>query len=188
MTDSVKKPLEMVCVVAMARNRVIGDGTGLIWHLPGDLKRVKALTMGCPLIMGRRTWDSIGRALPGRLSIVLTRNASWSAPDAVAVQTMEQAIEAGKKWLAAEGQNENRLILFGGGEIYAAGLDYCSLIEATIIDAAPEEGVRFPAYDETQWHDSLIDSIAGGDDHPAFHYHQLRRIGQPLPLGDQAAK
>ena len=82
----------IVCVVAMARNRVIGDGTGLIWHLPGDLKRVKALTMGCPLIMGRRTWESIGRALPGRLSIVLTRNSSWSAPDAVAVQTMEQAI------------------------------------------------------------------------------------------------
>ena len=54
--------LEMVAVVAMARNRVIGDGAGLIWHLPADLKRVKSLTMGCPLIMGRRTWDSIGRA------------------------------------------------------------------------------------------------------------------------------
>lgn len=184
MTLSEKKPLEMVCVVAMARNRVIGDGTGLIWHLPGDLKRVKALTMGCPLIMGRRTWDSIGRALPGRLSIVLTRNSSWSAPDAVAVQTMEQAIEAGKNWLTGEGQNGNRLILFGGGEIYTAGLDYCSLIEATIIDAEPEEGVRFPAFDTTHWQDSLVESIAAGDDHPAFHYHQLRRIGPPSPLGD----
>lgn len=78
--DGIVSDLQMVCVVAMARNRVIGDGSGLIWHLPGDLKRVKELTMGCPLIMGRRTWDSIGRALPGRLSIVLTRNSDWSAP------------------------------------------------------------------------------------------------------------
>ena len=184
MTDSVKKPLEMVCVVAMARNRVIGDGTGLIWHLPGDLKRVKALTMGCPLIMGRRTWESIGRALPGRLSIVLTRNSSWSAPDAVAVQTMPQAIEAGRNWLATKGENENRLILFGGGEIYTAGLDYCSLIEATIIDAEPEEGVRFPAFDKSHWQDTLIESIVAGEDHPAFHYHQLHRIDPPLPLSD----
>ena len=120
--------LQMVCVVAMARNRVIGDGSDLIWHLPGDLKRVKELTMGCPLIMGRRTWDSIGRALPGRLSIVLTRNSDWSAPEALAVQTIKEAIEAGAKWLVQQGQGENRLILFGGGEIYAAGLDYCNLI------------------------------------------------------------
>lgn len=184
MTNTVKKPLEMVCVVAMARNRVIGDGTGLIWHLPGDLKRVKALTMGCPLIMGRRTWESIGRALPGRLSIVLTRNSSWSAPDAVAVQTMEQAIEAGRNWLAVQSENENRLILFGGGEIYTAGLEFCSLIEVTIIDAEPEEGVRFPAFDETHWQDTPIESIAAGGGYPAFHYHRLRRIGPPTPLGE----
>ena len=95
--------LQMVCVVAMARNRVIGDGSDLIWHLPGDLKRVKELTMGCPLIMGRRTWESIGRALPGRISIVLTRNSDWSAPEAVAVQTIDEAIEAGAKWLAQQG-------------------------------------------------------------------------------------
>ena len=82
MTGS-RSDLQMVCVVAMARNRVIGDGSDLIWHLPGDLKRVKELTMGCPLIMGRRTWESIGRALPGRLSIVLTRNSGWSAPEAL---------------------------------------------------------------------------------------------------------
>ena len=65
---------QMICVVAMANNRVIGDGDGLVWHLPGDLSRVKSITMGCPLIMGRRTWSSIGRALPGRASIVLTRD------------------------------------------------------------------------------------------------------------------
>lgn len=167
--------LQMVCVVAMARNRVIGDGSGLIWHLPGDLKRVKALTMGCPLIMGRRTWDSIGRALPGRLSIVLTRNTSWSAEDAVSAQTLAKAIKLGSDWLAQQKGNENRLILFGGGEIYLAGLEYCNVIEATIIDAEPESGVRFPEFDASDWCDSHLESIAASADHPAFHYHRLIR-------------
>ena len=90
---------QMVCVVAMARNRVIGDGDDLIWHLPGDLKRVKQLTMGCPLIMGRRTFQSIGRALPGRLSVVLTRDESWQAEGAVAVPSLEAAIQVSKEWL-----------------------------------------------------------------------------------------
>ena len=99
MTDSVKKPLEMVCVVAMARNRVIGDGTGLIWHLPGDLKRVKALTMGCPLIMGRRTWDSIGRPLPGRASIVMTRDADWAADGALRAGNLDMAVTLARGWM-----------------------------------------------------------------------------------------
>ena len=82
----------MVAVVAMARNRVIGDGSGLIWHLPADLKRVRALTMGCPLIMGRRTWDSIGRALPGRASVVMTRDARWAAEGALRAGEMDAAL------------------------------------------------------------------------------------------------
>ena len=84
--------LEMVAVVAMAQNRVIGDGAGLIWHLPADLKRVKSLTMGCPLIMGRRTWDSIGRALPGRASVVMTRDATWAAEGALRAGDMDEAL------------------------------------------------------------------------------------------------
>jgi dihydrofolate reductase len=74
--------IHMTAVVAMAENRVIGDGKGLIWHIPDDLKRVKMLTMGCPLIMGRKTWDSIGRPLPGRASIVMTRDQNWAADGA----------------------------------------------------------------------------------------------------------
>ena len=81
--------LMMSAVVAMATNRVIGDGTGLIWHLPDDLKRVKSLTMGCPLIMGRKTWQSIGRPLPGRGSIVLTRDQNWQAEGAIIVHDFD---------------------------------------------------------------------------------------------------
>ena len=137
----------MVCVVAMAKNRVIGDGSDLIWRLPNDLKRVKQLTMGCPLIMGRRTFDSIGRALPGRLSVVMTRDVSWKADGAVAVVSLAGAISVAKEWLGEQQTGENRLILFGGGQIYEEGLPYCQTIEATFVDIEPNYGVKFPAFD-----------------------------------------
>jgi len=179
MTGS-RSDLQMVCVVAMARNRVIGDGSDLIWHLPGDLKRVKELTMGCPLIMGRRTWESIGRALPGRLSIVLTRNSDWSAPEAVAVQTIEEAIEAGAKWLAQQGQGENRLILFGGGQIYDLGLPLCQEIELTKVNLSPDAPAKFPEIDAADWVQTDLEAHAAGDDNPAFSYHRLTRKGAPV--------
>ena len=100
-TADQKPPLVMSAVVAMATNRVIGDGTGLIWHLPDDLKRVKSLTMGCPLIMGRKTWQSIGRPLPGRGSIVLTRDLNLRAEGAVVVYDFEAALAEAKSWIAA---------------------------------------------------------------------------------------
>ena len=83
---------KLVAVVAMASNRVIGDGEDLLWHLPGDLKRVKQLTMGCPLIMGRKTWDSIGRPLPGRASIVMTRDEQWQAQGAIRASSLDDAV------------------------------------------------------------------------------------------------
>ena len=165
----------MVCVVAMARNRVIGDGNDLIWHLPGDLKRVKQLTMGCPLIMGRRTFDSIGRALPGRLSVVMTRKVNWQANGAVAVASLTAAINVAKDWLVKQQSGENRLILFGGGQIYEAGLPYCQTIEATLVDDEPEDGVKFPAFDSKEWTDSLQQQFAADGELPSFAYHRFTR-------------
>ena len=172
----------MVCVVAMARNRIIGDGNDLIWHLPGDLKRVKHLTMGCPLIMGRRTFDSIGRALPGRLSVVMTRDKSWRADGAVAVASLAVAIDVAKGWLIEQRTGENRLILFGGGQIYEAGLPYCNTIEATFVDAEPGVGVKFPAFNRREWNDKLVQKFAAKGDIPKFSYHQLTRKRDALSL------
>ncbi len=84
---------DAVAIVAMADNGVIGRGNGLPWHLPDDLKRFKALTMGHALLMGRRTYDSIGRALPGRLNLVLTRNPAWQAPGCETVTSLDAARE-----------------------------------------------------------------------------------------------
>ncbi len=162
----------MVCVVAMANNRVIGDGEGLIWHLPGDLARVKKITMGCPLIMGRRTWVSIGKALPGRASIVLTRDTSWKADGAIAVHSLKDAIINGKNWLLKQKSQETRLILFGGGEIYSLGIDLCQTIELTRVDANPRGGSKFPNIDWQEWDELETYSHKAGSDHPSFSHHR----------------
>ena len=168
---------QMVCVVAMANNRVIGDGDSLIWHLPGDLARVKSITMGCPLIMGRRTWHSIGRPLPGRLSIVLTRDTQWHADGCIAVNSLSQAIAEGKKWLAQTKTEENRLILFGGGEIYNLGIDLCQWIELTTVNISPNGGTLFPEINWQEWQRVSSQTHAAGATHPEFGYHRYHYSG-----------
>ena len=166
----------LVAVVAMASNRVIGDGDDLLWHLPGDLRRVKAVTMGCPLIMGRKTWDSIGRPLPGRASIVLTRDRSWQADRAIAASSLEEALEKGAKWLAEQGQGETRQILFGGGQIYKLGLSQCDVIEMTEVDLAPEGPALFPEIDSAQWQETKREEVRADGDIPAHRFLTYQRI------------
>ena len=165
---------QMICVVAMANNRVIGDGDGLIWHLPGDLSRVKNITMGCPLIMGRRTWSSIGRALPGRASIVLTRDTNWKENGAIVVHNFSDAISQSKRWLVQQQTKENRLILFGGGEIYSLGINLCQEIELTKVDISPEKGVKFPDINWNDWDEIKLKDFAPGPDNPGFSYHNYK--------------
>lgn len=173
---------QMHCVVAQASNRVIGDGKRLLWHLPGDLPRVKALTMGCALIMGRRTFESIGRPLPGRASIVMTGNRDWQADGALVAHCLAEAVELGTRWLAGQESGERRLILFGGGAIYQAGLPYCQQIELTEVACQPEGAARFPELDRSDWQDELLEAHPAGPDWPAFSHHRLRRKSRPLAL------
>ena len=168
----------MVAVVAMARNRVIGDGSGLIWHLPADLKRVKSLTMGCPLIMGRRTWDSIGRALPGRASVVMTRDARWAAEGALRAGEMDAALALSRDWIAATQGARPEIILFGGGEIYAAGMPLCNRIEATIVDISLDGGPNaalFPALDASEWNHEVLEEAAADGEVPGYRYERFTR-------------
>ena len=172
--------IHMTAVVAMAENRVIGDGKGLIWHIPDDLKRVKTLTMGCPLIMGRKTWDSIGRPLPGRASIVMTRDADWAADGAIRVATMTAAIAAARDWIEATAEARSEIILFGGGEIYAQGLDYCHRVERTVIKIAADGGkdaAFFPDLPADQWDIKIEAEIDAAGHVPAYRYeHAFRRV------------
>ena len=172
--------IHMTAVVAMAENRVIGDGKGLIWHIPDDLKRVKTLTMGCPLIMGRKTWDSIGRPLPGRASIVMTRDANWAADGAIRVATMTAAIAVARDWIEATAEARPEIILFGGGEIYAQGLDYCHRVERTVIKIAADGGkdaAFFPDLPADQWDIKIEAEIDAAGHMPAYRYeHAFRRV------------
>ena len=170
-----KPEYQMVAVVAMASNRVIGDGDDLLWHLPGDLRRVKSLTMGCPLIMGRKTWDSIGRPLPGRASIVMTRDADWQAEGAITVHSFEQAVAESQKWLAAQDGDETRIILFGGGQIYQMGLSSCDVIEMTEVDLAPEGPAKFPKIESAEWQEVSRHEITAEEGVPSHRFLRYER-------------
>jgi dihydrofolate reductase len=131
-------------VVAMAANRVIGRDNGLPWHLPADLQHFKQITMGKPILMGRRTWESIGRPLPGRTSIVITRDAGYSAPGCIVVHTIEAALQA-----AADCGDEAMVI--GGAEFYRQVLPRANTLYLTRIHADFEGDTLFPDLDESEW-------------------------------------
>ena len=174
----VSNKIEMIAVVAMAENRLIGDGKGLIWHLPDDLRRVKALTMNCPLIMGRKTWDSIGRPLPGRASIVLTRDEAWKAEGAITVTNLEAAIVAAKRWIDTTPEARNTIILFGGGQIYELGIHLCNRIELTLISMSAvgsPQAALFPTLDEDVWYRVTRAEFASSGTVPSYRYDSLTR-------------
>lgn len=125
-------------VVAMGRNRVIGHDGGMPWHLPADLAHFKSVTMGKPIIMGRRTYESIGRALPGRENVVITRNAAFEAEGCTVVHSLEEALA----------EREGELMVIGGGQLYREALPLATRIHLTEIDAAPEGDTTFPALGE----------------------------------------
>jgi dihydrofolate reductase len=130
-------------VVAVARNGVIGRGNGLPWRLPADLAYFKRLTMGHPVLMGRRTWDSIGRPLPGRQNLVLTRDPAWRASGAVAVHSLAAA-------RAAAGAAPSIMVI-GGAELYRATLELASVLHLTEIEADVEGDVEFPGWRRAGW-------------------------------------
>ena len=177
--------LNIIAVVAMSENRVIGDGKGLIWHIPDDMKRVKKLTMACPLIMGRKTWDSIGRPLPGRASIVMTRHRSWAADGAIAVPNLEAAINASRTWIENTAGSRSEIILFGGGEIYRQGLEYCHRVERTVVAKKLDGGAEaayFPELTSAVWDIEIEAEFAAANDVPAYRYERAVRREPPRPL------
>ena len=138
-------------IVASAKNRVIGDGEQLFWKISEDFKRLKEITMGCPLIMGRKTWDSIGKPLPGRVSIVLTRNPKWHKNGAIKASSIEEGINIGTNWLDKNGRLKKEIFIFGGMDIYNLGLVYCDYIYLTEVDMYPESKYVFPKIDSIKW-------------------------------------
>lgn len=176
-------PRPLVFVVAVARNGVIGGDNRLLWRLKGDMRHFKALTMGRPMIMGRKTFQSIGRPLPGRETIVVTRDRAFAAEGAIVAHDVEEAIAAAETAAARLGAAE--IAVVGGGEIYAALLGRAARVELTEVELSPEGDARFPALDPAEWREvgrepHRADPAAGDEADYAFvTYDRVTKSGAP---------
>ena len=136
----------MVCVsliVAVAKNGVIGVNNTLPWHIPEDLKRFRALTTGHHIIMGRKTYDSLGRLLPGRTTVIVTRNPDYQVEGAIVVHSLEEAVHACG--------NDNEAFLIGGAELYQEGFKRANKLYLTEIDAEYQGDAYFPEFNQAEW-------------------------------------
>ena len=134
-------------VAAMARNRGIGLDGAMPWHLPRELRHFKETTMGKPIVMGRKTWESIGRVLPGRQNIVVTRNPDYAAEGCDVVPSLEDAVDV------AEGEE---VMIIGGGQLYAEALPHADRMILTLVDCEPEADTWFPEWDEGAWREISV--------------------------------
>jgi len=130
-------------IVAMARNRVIGADGKIPWHLPNELQLFKSVTMGHHIIMGRKTYESIGRLLPGRTTVIVTRQKDYSVAGAKIAHTLEQAVA-----LCA---GDSEIFVIGGGELYRAAMPLADRIYLTVVDAQPAGDTQMPEFDAGQW-------------------------------------
>ena len=148
--------MSVTLVAAVARNGVIGDGPDIPWHVPGEQRRFKELTTGHTLVMGRTTYDSIGRPLPGRTSIVLTRDPRWSAEGVLVAHDLDEALA-----LAVDQPGE--VMVAGGAQVYAAALPLADRQVLTEIDLEPDGDVHYPDFDRSEWVEVAREAGSGGE-------------------------
>ncbi|WP_039758168.1 dihydrofolate reductase [Bartonella queenslandensis] len=153
--------ISICLIVAVAENGVIGREGAMPWHLSTDLQRFKALTLGKPIIMGRKTWDSIGRPLPGRTNIVITRDCTFSAEGAVVAHSLSQACSLAKS--VASQNDVEEIFIIGGGEIFQQGFSLADKIFLTEVLASIEGDCFFPIFDKEKWTIVQTQDIPKGD-------------------------
>ena len=160
-------PLVSIIVATDERGAIGRDG-GLPWRLPDDLKRFKALTMGKPIVMGRKTWESIGKPLPGRHNIVITRQAGFAVSGVTVVASLDEAL------LAAGDVPE--VCIIGGAEIYRLALPRTELIHLTRVQAIVDADTYFPELTAGEWDQVLVEQHGADEKHPfAYSFVELRR-------------
>ncbi|KSU83385.1 dihydrofolate reductase [Fictibacillus enclensis] len=148
-------------VFAMDRNRLIGKQNDLPWHLPADLKHFKKVTMGKPILMGRKTYESIGKPLPGRENIILTRDESFQAEGCTVLHTVQDALD----------RQDTELCVIGGSEVFRLFMPYVERMYVTRIDESFDGDTYFPAYDESEW--NIIDRTTGILDEKNKYPHEF---------------
>jgi len=164
-------------VVAMGENRAIGRGGDLPWHLHSDMRYFRKVTMGKPIIMGRLTFKSLGRALDGRVNIVLTRDRDFAAPGAVMAYSLAEGVDVARRAAAAVGVGE--IMVMGGEDVFREVLPQASRIYLTEVHAAPHADTWFPELDLSEWREVSREAHAAGpkDDH-TFSFVVLDRVSR----------
>lgn len=168
--------MRLALIVAMAENRIIGINNALPWHLPNDLKYFKAITMGKPVIMGRKTHESIGRPLPGRTNIVISRDTELEFEGCSAVADIEEAVELAENIALIDGAAE--AIIIGGAQIYQLTLPLVERIYLTQVHAQVKGDTYFPEFDTDEWQQvGREDFQAEGNNPYDYSFIVLDRIG-----------
>jgi dihydrofolate reductase len=163
--------MKLSMIAAMGRNRVIGIDNEMPWHLPADLQWFKETTLGCPIIMGRKTYDSIGRALPGRLNIILSRNPELEIEGCSVVNSLEDAM------LSAADTEADEVFITGGSHLYNNFLEVADALYLTLIDADFAGDTYFPDYTQYQWNETQnIHNIADEKNPYPHTFVTLERI------------
>ena len=159
-------------IVARAANGVIGADGGLPWHISADLKHFKALTVGKPIIMGRRTYDSIGKPLPGRHNIVLTRDPGWTAAGVTVAPNLAEAVAAAGLDPRARA---DEIMVIGGVTVFAEALPSARRVYLTEVHAAPAGDTILPAFDAATWVETARENHAAAGDTPGYSFVTLER-------------
>lgn len=157
-------------IAAVARNGAIGRDNALLWRLPGDLQHFKRTTLGCPVVMGRKTWDSIGRPLPGRHNIVISRDPAWAAHGATAVAGWAEALRAAG--------DAPRVFVIGGAQVYALALPEADELVLTEVEADAEGDAHFPHWDRSRFTEVAREPQAPPGS-PPFAFVTYRRAEVP---------
>jgi dihydrofolate reductase len=165
----------LILVAAVARNGVIGGDNRLLWRLPSDLRHFKALTMGKPLVMGRRTYQSIGRLLPGRETVVVTRNRRFSPEGALVAHNLDAALALAAERAAATGADA--IVIAGGGDLYAQTIGRASRLAITEVALEPKGDARFPPIDSEAWREVKRErGTRGPTDEADFSFVEYARV------------
>jgi dihydrofolate reductase len=166
--------IEVVLIVAVAENGVIGNDCAIPWRLKSDQARFKAMTMGKPIVMGRKTFVSLRRPLPGRTNIVITRDAAFRAAGAIVTSSLAAAMQTARG--DALRRSVAEIAVIGGAEIYAQSMESADRLELTEVHARPGGDTRFPPIDAGKWREvARHHHPAGPDDSAAFSYVTYRR-------------
>ena len=144
-------------IAAMGTNRVIGANGAIPWRLPNELQLFKRITMGHHIIMGRKTWESIGRLLPGRTTVIVTRQNNYAVPGAIIADTLVDAI--------GKCANDEEIFVIGGGELYREALPKADRLYLTVVDATPEGDTRMPEINSDEWREVSSENHAADDKH-----------------------